>query len=109
MRTIKFRVWNKAKKEMVFVTSLNLTERTVMYVSKTNNRIFFIDEGDYELMQFIGIKTKNNKEIYEDDLCKQPNGKIIQVGMGTAYVDYIKQPLEIIGNIYENPELLKKE
>ena len=41
------------------------------------------------------------------NICKQPNGETIEAGMGTAYVDYIKQPLEIIGNKFENPELLR--
>lgn len=95
-----------------------------------------IDPMDCELMQYTGLQDKNGKEIYEGDilLCHEYDssdigGKIIQtfknavVGFenGSFYyypkgnmkqhhqlLMYAYMP-EIIGNIYQNPELLNKQ
>ena len=85
---------------------------------------------DYELMQFTGLKDKNGKEIYESDILKLQyplnygyggihNKEIIvtisfESGCfwftGEGYTDcnwHFYNEYEVIGNIYENPELLK--
>jgi uncharacterized phage protein (TIGR01671 family) len=79
-----------------------------------------------ELMQFTGLKDKNGKEIYESDiLCVvedvcveeiggyaryEPEGKFIKVEIPKIYFlceEFEQEDMEVIGNIYENPELLK--
>jgi len=90
---------------------------------------------DFELMQYTGLKDKNGKEIYEGDICeiqyyhdpKIPNeitvckyitehsgfsllnkkGGIFSCCFKTGGNFGDKNAVEIIGNIYENPELLK--
>jgi len=76
---------------------------------------------EYHVMQFTGLKDKNDKEIYEGDLIKLGEiygNKIIYVEWnndlacytmnGKASFDICESHHgEIVGNIYENPELLE--
>lgn len=88
---------------------------------------------DIELLQYTGLKDKNGKEIYEGDIYKSSEGLIHQVvwndnGFKSLYISYRiyqgekyteevygnlgdtesrRWGIEVIGNIYENPELLE--
>lgn len=117
MRPIKFRAWDKERKEMSHNPALIFDDTFGTY------RIHGALASNLPvLMQYTGLKDKNSKEIYEGDILKIGNDlvevKWIEVGNwmgekqpmvgfishGTIYKD---SPIEVIGNIYENPELLE--
>lgn len=118
MRTIKFRAWNRRKKEIEFFELGDLYWRGV-------------DTGDYGfpdetnvVMQYTGLKDKNGKEIYEGDIVRNiyPGGEKIYgvVGWpqcidcketyelaGSTYKKMMSfTDCEVIGNVYENPNLI---
>ena len=116
----KFRIWKVSENRMVVgVTYLNpfiLDEKINPDEAKNNI-----------LMQCTGLKDKNGKLIYEGDIVKTkyttPSGvdmeKICKVnfdrcaywinnGYSAFYLDNENCIYEIIGNIYENPELLEE-
>lgn len=104
MRPIKFRAWDKELKE---------------FVSQSFNMVIRINENleneRFEFMQFTGLLDKNGKEIYENDICRVDvdDGYIGTVYFedgafqfdSTVLSDSVDD-IEIIGNIYENPNLL---
>ena len=131
MREIKFRCWDKENKEMLEVQELDYADsydgqpmvRTTMYND-------YFDTEDMILMQYTGLKDKNGKEIYEGDIVHIPDDyEEYGFASGENYsIDFkdgrfrlkpkykpnaigydleFTEELEVIGNIYENPELLE--
>ena len=67
---------------------------------------------DYTLMEYIGVLDKNDKEVYRYDIVKMNSGKLIAVMFLNGVFDpvcfYDSDEFEVVGNIFENPELLEK-
>lgn len=123
MRPIKFRAWHKKLKVMLPDVGVNKGE--VLY----DGRWYRKDE--IVLMQYTGLKDRNGREIYEGDIVKLTNwiGSIgvVEWGRFAKFIidaecsnggifDFTNlifeevsnsiKNLEVIGNIYKNPEML---
>lgn len=121
---IKFRAWIKNDKEMIDVDEIHWFDGELDIIG---DYITFVRKADeIELMQSTGLKDKNGKEIFEGDILK--NNKYItsvfyergaycvkfcrttNTTVTMNVISFIeKYKTKVIGNIYENPELLEVE
>lgn len=106
MREIKFRAWDNKENKMIYshndIWSWFSDNYMDDFSSKNDERI---------IMQYTGIKDKNGKEIYENDILKNQQTKeisIIKWDQPTcSFIGFPHGEQEIIGNIFENHDLLK--
>ena len=128
MRSIKFRAWDNENNQMLDVQEINFEDCFYggeMQIKTTMYNDYF-DCREMPLMQYTGLHDKNGKEIYEGDIVKVRKYSSFEIevvkfdkgcfyagmhyGSSTRSTVKLIQPklTEVIGNIYENKELLNE-
>ena len=123
MREFKFRAWSDETKMMYHSHRPNGTTNPMW----SYDSVFRANNPKTHIMQYTGIKDKSGKEIYDGDIAKYMQYKTPIViiwnckfaafdfyHVGDEGARHILSPriasesIEVIGNIYENPELLEE-
>lgn len=116
-REIKFRAWDIEENEMLSDVSIQDDTWDML------NEFLKYKRDELIFSQFTGLFDKNGVEIYEKDLVDDGNGMGIGIvefidsayrvnyknGFAKWFFDYLKNErvhIEVVGNTYENPELL---
>ena len=136
-REIKFRAWDKEEKKMwawgniQIASPIGDSSKTVVYIRIGQE---CLPCPELILMQYTGLKDKNGKEIYEGDilLLGTMTGAANSLLPGRYWIEYFCDGFklthksfgetmyrnagefpcgttEVIGNVYETPELLEKQ
>ncbi|MCT3311283.1 hypothetical protein EFP47_17205 [Lactiplantibacillus pentosus] len=131
---IKFRAWDKVQNKMLLPDNIEFINGQAHWAeASTDGNGGYSNDGKvdgigalFELEQFTDLKDVSGKDIYEGDIVKsnykyaQPNISQIIMEDGNSYItgedlatgnemlvsDHIGE-IEVIGNVHENPELLK--
>lgn len=136
MREIKFRAWHTIQKKMYSANELGQDQMTLsadgrgfVNVSGIDVRLSQFTGEKMIPLQYIGLKDKNKKEVYEGDILQAGgdkglhyevvfrNGSFAEIHRpDDHWIHYFKDMVdnkeqiceEVIGNVWKNPELLEK-
>ncbi|TLF36673.1 hypothetical protein FEI15_14640 [Lacticaseibacillus zeae] len=132
-REIKFRVWDHNTDTMMIPDNFEFCDGKICWIDagreagpKSGNDG---DPGQFEIMQYVGLHDKNGRSIYEGDIIvthpkmkyEIPKIGVVQYGDCRPMFQYksgdgeeysiwsnnVYRTYEVIGNIFENPELLE--
>lgn len=116
MREIKFKIWDKKNKRW-YIQYPNCNNLFNVYKDGTLGRNS--EDDDYIFVEFIGLKDKDGKEIYEGYILEDNfnnRGSIVWIEPGFEWLlTKVKAPpracfwesCKIIGNVFENPTLME--
>jgi uncharacterized phage protein (TIGR01671 family) len=118
---LKFRAWDKYTSKMLeqqkgIIGSNSFISFLDFYYDNSEDRNFESVINDLIIMQFTGLNDKNGKEIYEGDLIKTPDNRILPVifkegcfgfennlenKQFTYFTKALTTAIEVVGNIYK--------
>ena len=131
MREIKFRFWYSSENRIIYDSS----EIENIEPTGINEAIKELQEdSDFIVMQYTGLKDKNGKEIYEEDILSfnlntrygfiEKKGVVCCKNLSNCGIEFLPltidkmnffdlfveaKQIKILGNIYENLELLEEK
>ncbi|MCU4900767.1 YopX family protein [Bacillus cereus] len=123
MQGNKFRAWDEELKKMYSGDEIEVEDNLDAWLSYGELAIYRIDDGEYvqlKPLRYIGLLDVNGQEIYEGDIVKisghpfDVDGKYkvyynehMELSCGPYHMFRMKNWAQVIGSIYESPELLE--
>ncbi len=122
-RPIEFRAWDKEEERMRVVSQIDFLSKEVLFYDGDSSTGEWCNFDFIELLQSTGLKDKNGKKIFEGDIVKTKFNIVVIKYKNTAFYPMRNKDGkfnkvtnwdsvlggEIIGSIYENPELLEAQ
>lgn len=139
MERLKFKIWDKKNKRFLIkcLDNIGINDKQCIDTNEFKNNVFSyldwkngsirLNSKKYVVLQYIGLKDKNCKEIYEGDIIKDMDNlyyKVIYIKESACFVfspirkdTKIKfsfsfrksnnREMEVVGNIFENRDFYK--
>jgi len=115
----KFRAWDKEQNKMFYNAQMTYDYPLVSDACEADSFGTVLEDNNMIVMQCIGLKDKNGKLIFEGDILKDKYGALHPISWNikgfyeadtfavAGFYNAIQEDMEVIGNVYENKELLE--